>query len=122
MNTATQVPVPFDNIKASLTDALFLRSIGLAPWSTTTGVEVHVGEVRPFADWDTPSSDTAISIYAYPTPALSYRIEILRPSEDIEGMERVTIKTSSGYVLGDIWETALAVASHSLSVSAPRPA
>lgn len=121
MSIALSVPAPFDNIKPSLTEALFLRTIGLAPWSTTTGVEVHIGDVKPFADWESPSKDTTVSLFAYPMPALSYRFEILRPSEGNEGMERVTIQSGSGVALPDLWATVLSIASHSLAVSSPRP-
>lgn len=122
MSTALPVSPPFDRIRPSLSEATWLRGLGLAPWSTTTGVEVHVGDVRPFADWENASKDTVISIYVYPTPALSYRFEILRASEQFDGMESVTIKTGSSLPLADVWEMALAVASHALSVSVARSA
>lgn len=122
MNTAPLVSPRFDRIRRSLSEATWLRGLGLAPWSTTTGVEVHVGDVRPFADWEKASKDTVISIYVYPTPALSYRFEILRASEQFDGLESVTIRTGSSLPLADVGDMALAVASHALSVSVARSA
>ena len=81
---------------------------------------MHVGDVRPFVDRTSASKDTVISIYVYPTPALSYRFEILRASEQFDGMESVTIKTGSSLPLADVWEMALSIASHALSVSVAR--
>lgn len=121
MNTTIPVPAPFDSIKPTLSEATLLRSLGLAPWSTTTGAEVHVGDVRPFTDWECAAKDTIVSIYVYPTPALSYRFEIVRASENFDGMETITLKTGSSIALSEVWEMVLAIGSHALSVSAPRP-
>ena len=77
--------------------------------------------MQPFAEHEPTDQRTVICIYVKAMPAQCYRFEILRRSEDFDGMEKLTMRTGSGS-LGDFWESALALASNMLNVSAVTPA
>lgn len=111
----------FDANKPSLDDVILLDSLGLQAWTAKLGEETFVGAVQPFADHEAPDRRTVISIYVRAMPAQSYRFEILRCSENSDGMEKLTMTTGTGS-LGEYWETALALASNMLNVSAVTPA
>lgn len=111
----------FDTNKPSLSDAMLLRSLGLPAWTAKLGEEICIGAVHPFAEHEPADRRTIISIYVNAMPAQTYRFEILRRSENFDGMEKLTVTTGSGS-LGEFWKTALALASNMLNVSAVTPA
>jgi len=106
-----------DTIKPSLTEAMFLRSLGLQVWSSNIGDETYVGDVRPFAEDEPTDQQTVISVYVRAMPAQAFRFEILRRSEHFDGMEKLSVRTGSGS-LETFWEMALAVAGNMLAITA----
>lgn len=77
----------FDTNKPSLSDATLLRSLGLPSWTAKLGEEICIGAVQPFAEHEPTDQRTVICIYVKAMPAQSYRFEILRRSEDFDGMK-----------------------------------
>lgn len=113
----------FDTNEPYGTDIKLLQELGLKRWTGKTGVEIHLGDVYPYRDEESPQGDTVISVFVIPLPAQAYRFEITKPSEmeGHEGMETVTMRTGTGQ-LATFWPLAMSVATSMIEVSAPRPA
>lgn len=95
--------------------------LGFTSWTGEYGCEIHLGEVRPYADEEPADQQTVITIFVTPIPAQFCRFEIVRKADrdDYQGMEAISISTGSG-TLSQYWPMALAVANGCLSVSAPQ--
>lgn len=102
-------------------DKPLLQLLNLPQWtSTKLYEEVFIGEVCPYLI-DDARNPTSIKIYVKCAPAQFYRFEIVRviDSSDDTGAEALEMSTGSG-ALSDFWPMALALASNSVNVTAPK--
>lgn len=109
MNETKMRSDPFGNCGPGLCDMPLLKQLDLPMWSSQCGVEVHIGDVRPFQEHEQPTAQTVIAVYVQAMPAQAYRFEIVRPAEDGEGLEKLSVRTGTGS-LKEFWEMALAIA------------